>query len=240
MLSMRFSTTVLSWLLIGLSSVAVGQFKVACTCLPPPSPSDEFGVSRAVFSGRVIAIQVDTTQPFRLLRVTFQVNQRWKGVDSSQISIYTATSEASCGFSFHVDSTYLVYAYQSQYALMTNLCMRTRPLSRAAEDLAFLTTVSVENGQAGGTLPQTLELAQNYPNPANPETVFRFSLPRATRILLALYDVRGQRVRVLLDQNRSAGNYSLSVNLSGLASGTYVCRLDTDLGSRSKKFIVLR
>jgi hypothetical protein len=235
-----FFTLVVCWWLACFVVPAVSQYKTACSCLPPPSPGDEFGVSRSVFTGRVRSIKLDTLQSGPILRVILDVLHNWKSAGSPQMSLYTAMSTASCGFPFHVDSTYLVYTYRYLDTLATHLCTRTRLLSEAAEDLAFLTTVSVEKGPKDSGLPTMLELYQNYPNPANPATVFRFTLPHASRTLLTLHNLRGELVSVLLNADRAAGTYEISADLAGVASGVYICRLQTDAGARSRKFIVLK
>jgi hypothetical protein len=186
----------------------------------------------------VIAIKVDTTQLYPLLRVTFQVDQRWKGVDSSQISIYTAISEASCGFSFRVDTTYLVYAYQTQYALMTNLCMRTKPLSRAAEDLAFLTTVSVEKYPGGAAIPLAFELSQNFPNPFNPSTTIDYELPKTADVSLKIFNTLGQEVAVLVNGRKEPGSYHATWNAAGFPSGVYFYRIIAGSFKETKKLIL--
>jgi hypothetical protein len=79
-------------------------------------------------------------------------------------------------------------------------------------------------------LPQTFSLAQNYPNPFNSATVIGFSLPEATDVELAVYNLAGQRVATLAQGNRAAGSYQLTWDGRddagrALASGVYVYRL---------------
>ncbi|MCB2205429.1 T9SS type A sorting domain-containing protein [bacterium] len=71
-------------------------------------------------------------------------------------------------------------------------------------------------------VPAAMELSQNYPNPFNPSTNFRFSLPQAGHVRLAVYNVYGQLVDVLVDDIREAGNYTLTWKADNLASGTYI------------------
>jgi len=227
--------------LISTSITSFAQYKVACTCVDSiNSPSNEFGFSSSVFSGRVLSMSVDTSSSLFPLRVTFQAIQTWKGTPTSLPTISTGLSSASCGVSFHIDSSYLVYAYQWQGKLTTDICRRTRLLSRAAEDIAFLTTVSVDRASTFSGLPTRLQLFQNYPNPANPSTVIRFALPHASHVVLTLHNLIGNQVSVLLDEVRPAGTHDIRVNLSILASGVYVCHLRTNAGSMSSKLVVLK
>lgn len=70
------------------------------------------------------------------------------------------------------------------------------------------------------------KLEQNYPNPFNPSTQIKFTLSKESRVKLSIYNVSGEVVRVLIDENRSSGNYSISFDGSNLSSGVYIYRLE--------------
>ncbi len=94
-------------------------------------------------------------------------------------------------------------------------------------------------------LPKALELSQNYPNPFNPTTTIKFALPVESSVNLAVYNVLGQRVRVLMNQPVPAGYHSVTwngTNESGdqVASGLYVYRLETSEGIKTKKMLLLK
>jgi hypothetical protein len=98
----------------------------------------------------------------------------------------------------------------------------------------FAGTLGVESPQE--TLPQRLVLEQTFPNPASNQTTLRFTLPDRpagrTAVSLKLYNVLGQEVATLLDDEREAGQHTLVVNftaapLASLASGAYFYRLQT-------------
>jgi hypothetical protein len=222
--------------LLATTLPAVAQYKVACSCLPPPSPRDEFGVAKAVFSGRVRSIEADTNRTILMLKVTLQALQFWKGPPSSQISIFTAMSTASCGFPFHIDSTYLVYALPYFDTLYTHLCSRTCPLSQAAVDLAFLTTVAVEQERA---TPASFELRQNYPNPFNPRTLIRYSVPSRALVSMKVFNVLGGEVASLVNEQKEAGTYQATWNAS-VPSGIYFYRLQAGTFVETKRMIVLK
>jgi len=76
--------------------------------------------------------------------------------------------------------------------------------------------------------PGEFVLEQNYPNPFNPTTKITFSLPDDSRVILNLYDVLGQKVRSLLNTDLTAGKHTLNFDASGLNSGTYFYRIDTE------------
>ena len=75
-------------------------------------------------------------------------------------------------------------------------------------------------------LPIQPVLAQSFPNPFNPETTIRFSLPVPNRISLTVYNVAGQQVGILVDDEyRSAGTHEVVWNANGQAGGIYFYRL---------------
>jgi hypothetical protein len=94
--------------------------------------------------------------------------------------------------------------------------------------------------QAGGFC-----LSQNYPNPFNPETEISFSLPERTLVSLALYNVFGQKVRLLIDATLPPGSYTVTWDGrdeegNRLASGVYFCRLSAGENSSTAKMILLK
>jgi hypothetical protein len=74
-------------------------------------------------------------------------------------------------------------------------------------------------------LPRALELMQNFPNPFNPITTISYSLPRASHIILRVYDVAGREVATLADEDQSAGRHAVLFDGRTHASGTYYCRM---------------
>jgi len=95
------------------------------------------------------------------------------------------------------------------------------------------------------TAPAAFALHQNVPNPFNPTTMIRFDLPARSYVRLAVYNVKGQLVRVLLDGEIDAGCREIRWNGRdsmgrSVASGIYFYRLDTTAFSESRKMILLR
>jgi hypothetical protein len=90
------------------------------------------------------------------------------------------------------------------------------------------------------TVPDVPTLLANAPNPFNPATSIRFTLPERQRITVDVYDALGRRVAVLLDEERNAGRYSIPFQASGLASGVYVYRLVTPDQVLTGKMLLLR
>jgi hypothetical protein len=83
-------------------------------------------------------------------------------------------------------------------------------------------------------------LQQNYPNPFNPVTTISFSLRTTCQVSLKIYDMLGNQVAVLVDEQKSAGNHSVEFRAENLASGTYVYRLQAGDYSATKKMILMK
>ncbi len=93
--------------------------------------------------------------------------------------------------------------------------------------------------------PKQFDLAQNYPNPFNPETILKYQLPKTSEVRLEIYNILGQRVAVLVDEQQPAGYYSVKwhgTDESGnkVATGIYLYRLKTTEFVKVKKLTVLR
>lgn len=114
---------------------------IACTCLPWRPPAQAFAEADAVFLGKILFFEEIPSIYQR--RAQIEVLKIWKGNKNEADTLFTAMSEASCGYDFRIGETYLIYAYHfGGEPLSTNLCTRTQPASQAVEDLEFLATVS--------------------------------------------------------------------------------------------------
>ncbi|MEJ2618560.1 MAG: T9SS type A sorting domain-containing protein, partial [Ignavibacteriaceae bacterium] len=85
---------------------------------------------------------------------------------------------------------------------------------------------------------------QNYPNPFNPSTTIRWSIKEPGNVKLKIYEITGREVATLIDGYRAAGNYETKFNSNNLnirlASGVYIYRIEANIYSNSKKFILLK
>jgi|GEM_PF-3522932 hypothetical protein len=94
-------------------------------------------------------------------------------------------------------------------------------------------TVSVQ-------IPVNYFLAQNYPNPFNASTIIRYQLREKSFVSLKVYDVLGNEVITLLNEEKGAGIYAMEFESNSISSGIYVYRLVTQEFSDSKKFVFLK
>lgn len=94
-------------------------------------------------------------------------------------------------------------------------------------------------------LPNNYMLYQNYPNPFNPSTVIRFELPIKTKVELKIYDILGELINSLVDEEKQPGRYEITwdgKNFLGqkVSSGIYFYRLKADNFNETKKMILLK
>lgn len=89
-------------------------------------------------------------------------------------------------------------------------------------------------------IPTEYGLDQNYPNPFNPTTLIRFQLPEAQHVQLAVYDMLGRQVAVLMDDAMNAGNHEVSFDATRLPSGTYIYRIVAGEYSQVRRMVLVK
>ncbi|MDM7925105.1 MAG: right-handed parallel beta-helix repeat-containing protein [bacterium] len=95
-------------------------------------------------------------------------------------------------------------------------------------------------GDRPSDAPRGFYLSSNFPNPFNASTVFRFGVPAARRVRLDVLDNTGRTVHALSDGIRSAGEHAVRLDASGMVSGVYVVRMETDGFTASRKIAVVK
>ena len=102
-------------------------------------------------------------------------------------------------------------------------------------------------------LPTEFSLSQNYPNPFNPSTKIKYTIPNVTLgsssraesreegfVTLRVYDVLGNEVTTLVNEEKPAGSYEVEFNASNLSSGIYFYKLSAGSFTETKKMTVLK
>jgi hypothetical protein len=97
---------------------------------------------------------------------------------------------------------------------------------------------SVEDGKLKSEIG--FELAQNFPNPFNPTTVFGFRLSVFGHTRLTVYDILGREVAVLVDGVLPAGTHSVRFDATGLATGVYLYRLESGGQMQVRRMVLVR
>jgi hypothetical protein len=86
-------------------------------------------------------------------------------------------------------------------------------------------------------IPMNFAISQNYPNPFNPSTKINYQVPNDARVILEVYNIAGQKVAALVNQDQAAGYYTVDFGTTGkLASGTYIYRMTASDKATGKNF----
>ena len=86
----------------------------------------------------------------------------------------------------------------------------------------------------------TLELKQNYPNPFNPSTNIKFNIPSSGYVNLSVFNLVGEKVKEIVNEILSEGEYNLKFDASNLPSGIYIAKLSSDNFNQSIKMTLLK
>ena len=163
----------------------------ACSCVMPAAPAEALENSTSVFTGRVEWISdwkqiepIDEDAIFPSMRsgsdVEFTVSQVFKWESTASKTIYTASSSATCGYSFEQWEEYIVYTYWEAWDEQVSLCSRTSLLADASWDVRILSDQAEVN--------QVNQPESNQDDSIEPEVVNYPTKPSNTSlyILLAL------------------------------------------------------
>jgi beta-glucuronidase len=91
-----------------------------------------------------------------------------------------------------------------------------------------------------GFLPSEYLLEQNYPNPFNPSTEIKFGVKETGVVTLKVYDILGNLVKVLVDEEMNAGYYNIFFTADNLSSGVYFYKIQINNFSEVRKMMLLR
>ncbi|RMF57763.1 MAG: choice-of-anchor B family protein [Calditrichaeota bacterium] len=110
--------------------------------------------------------------------------------------------------------------------------------------LSGVATTPTDITQAPG-VPSTFSVSPNYPNPFNPVTTISYQIPQTSPVKLAVYDMNGKLVKVLVDQQQAAGNYQVQwdgVNQQGqpVVSGVYFYTFRAGQYTQTRKMVLLK
>jgi len=88
--------------------------------------------------------------------------------------------------------------------------------------------------------PSTFTLEQNYPNPFNPSTTIKFQVPNSSFVNLKVYDILGNEVATLVNEEKPSGTYEVSFDAKGLSSGIYFYKLQAGSFVETRKMILMK
>ena len=109
-----------------------------------------------------------------------------------------------------------------------------------ANRIVFLPVNPVSvNDNIQGAL-QMFQINQNYPNPFNPITTIKYQIPKLSFVTLKVYDILGNEIATLVNEEKTTGNYQIEFDASSLSSGIYFYRIQSGDFVQTRKMVLLR
>ena len=102
-----------------------------------------------------------------------------------------------------------------------------------------MTVSAIEDGNLTGVVTE-YGLDQNYPNPFNPSTKIRYQLAQSGEVYLAVYDLTGKEIAVLVNGSQNAGEHQVEFLGENLSSGVYMYRLTSGDQTYVKKMMLVK
>jgi hypothetical protein len=121
-------------------------------------------------------------------------------------------------------------------ALGTDEASMLESMAEAESKYTLITSVKRQDD----VIPSVYSLEQNYPNPFNPSTKISFEIPSKETVTLKIFNVLGQEVTTLINNELDAGKYTLDFNASSLASGMYIYQITAGNFHATKKMTLLK
>lgn len=174
----------------------------------------------------------------------------WADADTARLGLhanFTLDHTADALYFLNIDSTVIdSISFGDQ---VTNISYARLP-NGTGSFAAAMPTPGAENQalpvniHPGETLPAVFSIQQNYPNPFNPETVVRYSLPKAENVTMRIYDILGKEIALVFSEHHDAGEYAVTLNFNSMqgyaGSGIYICRITAGNQSAQIKMSYLK
>lgn len=128
------------------------------------------------------------------------------------------------------------YAQEGSYTVTLTANSVVQSVDIATTDIS----VSVTAVEDVSRIPITFSLLQNYPNPFNPTTIISYNLCESSYVILKVFDLLGNKITVLVNEQQPAGNYSTEFNAGKLSSGIYIYSLTAGKFQDNKKMILTK
>jgi hypothetical protein len=204
----------------------------------PPNPADRYHLEISLempyeIVRDIIWMNSEFSQPYPNGTVDFVM------LDDTNFQQFQA-GQASYGFEIgrHTGSAHISFTLPTDsawYAVISNVDrVANSPYLNVSVNLYIDSEQGIGGDRQVAMKPEVFWVGQNYPNPFNPMTTIGFNLPAAGPSRLAIYNLLGQEVAVLLDGHLSAGFHRVTFDGSRLASGTYFYRVEAGTSQEVK------
>ncbi len=184
-----------------------------------------------------------TLGEWNFITVTFDtglVNLYYNGnlikTDTSLIK-YTSLNEYNTD-DIYIGSLWNGYSAYRFKGGLDEIRIYNRALSASEVNDIYNFVTSVENNV--NKLPEEFALSQNYPNPFNPSTKIKYSVTLSSNVVIKVYDVLGDEVATLVNEEKPAGEYKVEFDGIKLSSGIYFYQLKAGSYIETKKMVLMK
>lgn len=207
-----------------------GEIRLTNNSIYDAMPKFSSDGSKIVWSqeGDIWVMNSDGTNPQQLTNVSSGQNCYWPAFSMDGSKIYYTYFDGPAGD---------VYVMNNDGSNKTNITN-----TPGYDERAYCVTdklTDVENNYAN-SIPDNFNLFQNYPNPFNPSTTIRYSIPHSSNIAIKIFDALGVEVETFEQGEKSAGDYELTWQAQGVASGIYFYQLKAGDFISTRKMILLK
>jgi hypothetical protein len=89
-------------------------------------------------------------------------------------------------------------------------------------------------------VPTEFLLSQNFPNPFNPSTKIKYSIPQSSKVVIKVFDILGNEIETLVNEEKPAGTYEVTWSAANLSSGVYLYQLMAGSYNETKKMLLMK
>ena len=165
----------------------------------------------------------------------FYLNYSWFAVGANG-RIFKSTDNGANFYSVTSGVNTSLYEVECVSKDTIYVCGQNGTILRSYNGGGNFTSVQNTNNQ----LPSEFSLEQNYPNPFNPSTKVNFSVPEQSHVKITVYDALGKSVKILVDEQMSEGNYSVSLDAQNLPGGVYFYRMEANEFTQTRKMVLVK
>jgi len=197
------------------------------------------------FPGRVFNGKIDEVRIWNVSRTQSQIQSTMNTILTSEY--YSTTDSGLAGYWRLDDGVGQSAEDLSFFSNNATLGTSANPdLNDPVWVEANILIVNVDDENDNNSIPASFSLSQNYPNPFNPTTKIKFTIPsvetsrRDVFTTLKVYDILGNEVATLVNEEKPAGSYEIDFDGTKISSGVYIYRLKAGLFTDAKKMILLK
>ena len=206
-------------------TIDMGAYEYKCSVDPLPVELTSFTAS---INNNAVALRWNTATEVN--NYGFDIERRMVKSEQSMVNSWTKIGFVSGNGTSSVQHS---YSYADNSASFGTYAYRLKQIDN---DGMFKYSQESEVSLS----PKTSALRQNYPNPFNPTTQISYDVATVGSVRLAVYDILGREVAVLVNEQQAPGSYTAQFNASQLSSGIYFFKLTTNQFSSIRKMTLMK